>query len=396
VIRWFGTNTDIEAQRQAIAERDAALEAAAQASRAKDEFLAMLGHELRNPLSPIVTALKLMERRGAASREQEVIQRQVDHLSRLVDDLLDIARITQGKLELRQEPIEIATVVLRGLESASPLLERRAQRVRMDVPAEGLMVSGDRDRLAQVVSNLLTNACKFSEPGAEVFVSAERDGRVIRLRVRDHGIGIAPEMLDRIFGTFVQQRQNIDRAGGGLGLGLSIVQNLVQLHQGTVYARSGGAGTGSEFIVELPALSAMPLDVSEERSVGAAGERRAPGSRRARVLVVDDNQDAADMLGDFLTGLGLDVRVAHDPLSALGVAADFKPEIALIDIGLPVMDGWELGRKLRALLGDDQPKLIAVTGYGQDRDRQQSAANGFAAHLTKPVDLGAVEKLITV
>jgi PAS domain S-box-containing protein len=340
VMRWFGTNTDIEAQRQAIVERDLALAAAQEASRAKDEFLAMLGHELRNPLAPIMTVLQLLETREAKTREWQIVDRQVQHLARLVDDLLDVARITRGEVELRRGPMEVAGAVLRGVEMASPLLGRRAQEIVLDVPPEGLLISADADRLAQVVSNLVTNACKFSPKGAQVAVTAEKHDAIIRVIVRDQGIGITPELLGSIFEAFVQKRQAIDRSSGGLGLGLSIVKNLVELHGGAVYARSDGPGKGSEFIIELPALAVegetlSPPPLAEAPAGG--------GGHHSRILVVDDNQDAADLLADFLAGEGFDVRVAHDPPSALAIAPTFRPEIALLDIGLPVMDGWELG-----------------------------------------------------
>ncbi len=392
IVRWFGTNTDIEAQREAAADRDAALKLANEANRTKDEFLAMLGHELRNPLSPIFTALRLLKVRGGMTREYEIIDRQVKHLARLVDDLLDIARITQGKVELRKAPVEVATAVLRGVEMASPMIEQRGHRMKLDVASSGLLVSADPDRLTQVVSNLLTNACKFSDPGTQIGVIAEKDGDVVRIQIRDEGVGIAPEMLDPIFEAFVQRRQAIDRSSGGLGLGLTIVKSLVDLHGGKVFVRSAGLGQGSEFFVELPALESPP-DMIAAPNLGEAADEIYKRLRK-RILVVDDNRDAAELMADFMKTLGFDVRVAYDPASALDIAADYHPDIALLDIGLPVMDGWELGRCLQKLGTGGGPMLIAVTGYGQQSDRQSSEANGFAGHLIKPVDLDKLTELV--
>jgi PAS domain S-box-containing protein len=359
------------------------------ANRSKDEFLAMLGHELRNPLAPILTALALIRMRAGQwpERELAVIERQVKHLVRLVDDLLDVSRITRGRVELKLERLSLAEVVARAVEMSLPLIEQRAQGLDVDVPAE-LTVRGDAVRLAQVVANLLNNAAKYSNKGGRIGVSAARVGDRVELRVRDRGIGIAPEMLPRVFDLFAQESQAIDRAAGGLGLGLAIVRSLVALHGGDVSAASDGAGAGSEFCVRLPALDE------------AAAPTVAPGSgpagppRSARVLVVDDNEDAADLLVDALAAMGHDARKAHDGPTALVAAAAHRPTIALLDIGLPVMDGYELGRRLRAMDGLADVRLVAVTGYGQAADRRRSMEAGFDAHLVKPVDLEALGALI--
>jgi signal transduction histidine kinase/ActR/RegA family two-component response regulator len=362
------------------------------ATRSKDEFLAMLGHELRNPLSPILTAVQLMRMRGKEGPELEIIQRQLGHLVRLVDDLLDISRITRGNVELRKEPLELASVVLRGLEMASPLLEQRRQEVDVQVPSEGLWVEGDAGRLAQVVSNLLTNAAKYSDPGTKIFLRAERDGELVRLRVRDQGIGIPPELLGRIFDTFVQQPQSLDRSNGGLGLGLAIVRSLVTLHGGTVEACSGGLGQGSEFIIELPfASDAAGLDL--RRAAPARASQASRGLKR--ILVVDDNEDAAESLAQVLGQLGYDVQVAYDGPAALQVAQTFKPNVCLLDIGLPVMDGYELARRLREFkqLPEDL-RIVAVTGYGRDADRRRSQEAGFNDHLVKPVSVDTLTNAV--
>ncbi len=363
------------------------------ASRAKDEFLAMLGHELRNPLSPMITALELMRLRGGdvLERERTIVERQVQHLMRLVDDLLDVSRITRGKIQLKRRPVELGEVIGTAIEMASPLLEGRRHRLEADVPRRGLLVEGDPDRLAQVVANLLTNAAKYTEPGGEVRVRAAREGSQVVVRVHDSGMGIAPELLPRVFDLFVQGYRALDRSQGGLGLGLTIVRSLVDMHGGAVAVASEGVGKGCEFTVRLPAASAAALTPAPGAIPAVASRRRASGGRR--VLVVDDNQDAADALVDALRARGLVTTVAYDGPGALEVAARSRPEAAILDIGLPVMDGYELARRLRELLGP-AVKLVALTGYGQDRDRDLSRAAGFDEHLVKPVELELIVVLI--
>ncbi|MDC3962445.1 response regulator [Polyangium jinanense] len=355
------------------------------ANRSKDEFLAMLGHELRNPLAPITTALHLMRMRigDAGARERAVIERQVKHLTQLVDDLLDVSRITRGKVELKKERIEIAEVVAKAIEMASPLLEQRRHHLTVEVPSRGLLVDGDGTRLAQVMSNLLTNSAKYTESGGQIAVEAERRERDIEIRVRDNGIGIAPDVLPTVFEFFVQDRQALDRAQGGLGLGLAIVRNLVTMHGGTVSARSEGKGRGSEFTVRLPAAAGLAEVEAARARVRAP--MKAQGGGGHRVLVVDDNEDAAALLAESLGSLGYQTRVASDGPSALRVAEKFRPDIALLDIGLPVMDGYELAHRLRERPELTRLRLIAVTGYGQESDRSLSREAGFDAHLVKPV-----------
>jgi signal transduction histidine kinase/ActR/RegA family two-component response regulator len=363
----------------------------AAASQAKDEFLAMLGHELRNPLSPIVTALQLMKMRGdiKSSKEQAVIQRQVDHLIRLVDDLLDVSRITQGKVELRCESVEIAQVLAKAVEMASLLLEQRRHQLTIAVPSSGLLWRGDSTRLAQVVANLLTNAARYTEPGGHVFLSAVRESDQIVIRVKDTGKGLGKEMLTNVFQLFFQGHQGIDRAEGGLGIGLALVRNLVELHGGTVQADSDGPGRGSEFTVRLPIALATDPQVARPESSGADHS----GATRRRILVVDDNADAADLLGMLLSAGGHHVRIAHDPVGALAIAAGFDPDIALLDIGLPVMDGYELGLQLRERTRPGC-RLIALTGYGQESDRKRSEEAGFDSHLVKPIDSEQLLQLV--
>jgi signal transduction histidine kinase len=356
---------------------------AQEANRAKDEFLAMLGHELRNPLAPIRTALELMKLRDpdALVRERTVIDRQVAQLVALVDDLLDVARIVGGRIELHRCPVSLLDIVTKGVETASPLVEARQHELRIDIDPQ-LVIDVDPMRLAQVVSNLVTNAAKYTPPHGAIEITGQRRGQDAILRVRDTGIGIAEDMLPRIFDSFVQAPQAIDRASGGLGLGLTIVKNFVELHGGKVTAMSHGSGTGSVFEVQLPLLESKPGTIDAELP-------QEHTSRRGRVLVVDDNPDALSMLADALEQVGYTTARAHDGPSALAVAADLHPDVALLDIGLPVMDGYELGRRLREI--DAGVKLIAVTGYGQPGDFDRSQQAGFAAHLVKPISMETVE-----
>jgi len=369
-------------------------EATIHANRAKDEFLAMLGHELRNPLSPILTALQLMKLRGEEGSEREltVIERQVSHLTRLVDDLLDVSRIARGRVELKTQLVEMAEVIANAIEMASPLLEQRNHALSVEVPRRGLSVDGDPTRLSQVVSNLLTNAAKYTPPGGAVSVRAERMGDQVVLTVRDTGMGIAPDVLPHIFDLFVQERQALDRSQGGLGIGLTIVRNLIELHGGTVSARSDGPGKGTELTVRLPAAVRSEAVAAETGAVpNRAPETAVPAVRATRILVVDDNEDGAEMLADVLTDKGYETRVAHDAPTALRVAAEFAPDIAFLDLGLPVMDGYELASHLRNLPGLADVHLIALTGYGQESDRRRTHEAGFHHHLVKPVDIHAIE-----
>jgi PAS domain S-box-containing protein len=360
---------------RAQVEREALLAELTAAAHAKDEFLAMLGHELRNPLSPIVSALQLMRLRGepGAVQERAIIQRQVDHLVRLVDDLLDVARVTRGKIELRCQRIDIAQPLAKAVEMANQLLERRGHRFELDIE-RGLDWEGDPVRLAQVVSNLLSNAARYTDPGGHIALRAARDGAGwLRISVTDNGIGLEPDMLAAVFGLFVQGQRSIARSEGGLGIGLALVKNIVELHGGTVEAHSEGKGKGSAFIVRLPLAS------------GGAGAG----------LVVDDNVDAALMLGRLFEAHGHVVEVFHDGLGALASAQRFLPDIAVLDIGLPGLDGYQLAVRLREQLGAHPCRLIALTGYGQDADRLRSSAAGFEQHLIKPIGAEQVARIAT-
>jgi signal transduction histidine kinase/DNA-binding response OmpR family regulator len=389
-VQFFDDVTDKVLSRDAVS---AARRSAESANRAKDEFLAMLGHELRNPLAPIVTALELMRMRGGESREQDIIERQVAHLGRLVDDLLDVSRIARGKIRLEKRRTPLASLVSRAIETASPLLEQHSQRLEVHVPQEGLDVDVDPDRMAQVIANLLTNAAKYSGDGSLVTIAAETEGRLVRLRVRDQGVGIAPDMLSRVFDMFVQHRQPVDRATGGLGLGLTIVKNLVELHGGSVSVRSDGPGQGSEFSIELALASPPVNDGLAGQAFVQAGQLSE--TRPRRIMIVDDNDDAAAMLKTALELMGFLVEVAHDGPAALELAESFRPEIGLVDIGLPVMDGYELAERFRESAGaPSEMRLVAVTGYGQEADRERSARAGFACHLVKPIDLDELQDAI--
>ncbi len=386
VVGALSVGSDVTDQVIARREVNDLREAAESANRAKDEFLAMLGHELRNPLAPILTALQLLKLRGieAGERERAIIERQVKHLVSLVDDLLDVSRITRGKIELRHEPIEAAEFVARAIEMASPLLEQQRHDLTVEVPRTGLMVDGDVDRLAQVVANLLTNAAKYTEPGGAIAVRGFAEHGEVVVTVKDTGIGIERDMLPRVFDLFVQQRQTLERSRGGLGLGLAIVRSLVGLHGGTVSATSDGAGAGSEFTIRLPHAAARRP--SPEAAIDGAGQRAVGGQDGTRVLVVDDNIDGATLLAETLSAFGYQARAVHDGPTALAVADDFDPHVALLDIGLPVMDGFELARQFAARQRLRRTRLVALTGYGQEQDRAESAQAGFAAHLVKPVD----------
>ena len=371
-------------------------QAAETTSHARDEFLAVLGHELRNPLAPILTALQLMDMRGeeGSLRERAVIARQVKHVVRLVDDLLDVSRITRGKVVLETRPIGIAAIISSAIEIASPILEQRKHRVIVDIAQRGLTLEADPFRLAQVFSNLLTNAAKFTDPGGTITISAAEEKGAIVVRVKDTGSGIEPALMPRVFDAFAQGVQASDRAMGGLGLGLTIVKSLVGLHGGAVEARSAGRGVGSEFIVRLPALKAG-------KAADAAPPVPDPALREEplhslRVLLVDDNEDAARLLSDLLRMKGHDVFVVHDGAAALKARASFLPDVALLDIGLPVMDGYELARHLRAEQPTPRLGLIAITGYGEEKDRLRSKAAGFDEHLVKPVDVARVCQLLAI
>jgi PAS domain S-box-containing protein len=359
-----------------------------QADRRKDEFLALLSHELRNPLAPIFTAAQLLKLRSdvAASRELDVILRQARHLARLVDDLLDVSRLARGKVTLVKQRLELGAIVAKAVEETKALFEQREHQLTVTVPAEGLEVHADDVRLTQVVANLLSNAARYTPPQGRITVGGSRERDDVVLRVRDNGMGIDGTLLPELFEMFVQGARSSDRAEGGLGLGLALARTLTSLHGGSVTARSDGPGLGSEFEVRLPAIaSAMPRHASPSAAV--APPRMHAKVAAARLLVVDDNADVTEMMASFLKLAGYEVWTANDPAEALALAETVRPQVAVVDIGLPVIDGHVLGRELRSRLSETPPILIALTGYGRDQDRLRSREAGFAVHLVKPVDV---------
>jgi signal transduction histidine kinase/ActR/RegA family two-component response regulator len=364
-----------------------------EADRVKDEFLAMLGHELRNPLSPIVTALELMNLQGVEAfvRERAIISRQVQQVIRLVDDLLDVSRITRGKIELQKQRVETAQVIAKAVEMASPILEERSQKLSLTAPPRGLPLAADPGRLAQAVANLLINAAKYTEAGSTIVLTTAVEGAEVAVRVKDPGMGIAPEMLSKIFDLFVQAKGALDRAQGGLGIGLTVVRNLVELHGGSVSAHSAGPGRGSEFVMRLP-LADEPAN--PPRPVPPLADERPARVEPRRILIVDDNADAAQLLSEALEACGCTTRVAHDGPSALTVAERFKPEVALLDIGLPGMDGYELARQFQRMEATAATRLVAITGYGQPSDRKKSNDVGFHEHVVKPVGLDVLREIL--
>ncbi|HEX3762854.1 MAG TPA: ATP-binding protein [Kofleriaceae bacterium] len=366
----------------------AARDAARAANRIKDQFLAMLGHELRNPLAPIAHALELMRLRNPeAHHEREVIERQVRHMTRLVDDLLDVSRIARGKIELARSRVELAAAVDDAVELVRSLADER--RHALIVHADrGLAIDGDRARVVQIISNLLTNAVKYTPAGGRIELVAGRDGDRAVVQCTDTGVGIPAGLLRYIFDPFVQHEATLERAMGGLGLGLAIVRSLVELHGGTVTAASEGEGRGATFTVTLPALPAATVAAEP----APARLRRASSPRR--VLIVDDNEDAAEMMGEALALAGHTVQIAHDGARGLELADQFDPDCVMLDIGLPTIDGYDVARQLRVHDGDRHRMLVAITGYGQDHDVRRALDAGFDRHLVKPVSLAVAMEII--
>jgi signal transduction histidine kinase/ActR/RegA family two-component response regulator len=388
-VRLIGTARDVTADKAKELELRAAKEKAEEANRAKDEFLAMLGHELRNPLAPMLTALELLRMRlgEAGARERDVIHRQVRNLAQLVDDMLDVAQIRKGRMTIEKQSIYARQIVAQALDLVAPLLEERRHRLEVDIQPPALMLVGDERRLIQALTNLLTNAVKYTDPGGAIRVAVSGEGGQIAFAVRDTGRGIPADFLPRVFDLFVQGERTPDRTEGGLGLGLPIVRSIVERHGGTVSAASAGVGSGSEFVIRLPAADAdTPLP-----AVRAATAAYVPSQRK--VLIIDDNTDAADTLCALLRDCGFTCASALDGPSGLSTVASFAPEVILLDLGLPGLDGYEVTRRIRALPGGDRYLTIAVTGYGQERDRERAAQAGFDAHLVKPVD---IEQLLAI
>lgn len=370
---------------QLVVERERALQA-------KDDFLAMLGHELRNPMAPIVSALGLLKMKagGSLGGEYKIIERQVRHLVGLVDDLLDITRITKGKIELKHELLDVRTILDTAIETARPLVDQRRHELTCE-SSPGLLVEGDARRLAQVVSNLVINAAKYTDPGGRIAVTAAADGNRIAIKVADNGIGIDAALMPRLFDLFEQGTVDIDRSRGGLGVGLSVVKALVTLHGGAVTPESPGKGLGSTFTLTLPLAQAVTGTGADHVAPRAAAVSPEGGRR---ILVVDDNRDAADSLGELLRASGHDVHVVYCPVEALGFCEGAQLDTVILDIGLPRMNGYELAVKLRSGCRAGVPRLIALTGYGQEQDQARSRRAGIDIHLTKPVSMGELAPLL--
>jgi PAS domain S-box-containing protein len=389
--------TDDTHHRQLEHERERALAALQEVDRRKDEFLAMLSHELRNPMAPILAAVEILRLAPAdpqmATEARDVIERQVLHMKRLLDDLLDVSRVSQGKISLHREMIDLGSVLLQAIEVSRPLLADKQQRLSLKSAGASTVVHADSARLVQVFGNLLNNAAKYSEVGGaiELELLVEADDAIVK--VRDQGVGMVRELLDRAFDLFVQDARSLDRAQGGIGIGLTMVRDIVKMHGGSVQALSDGPGRGCEIVVRLPRVDAAAAATASARPIAAhAPSASAPPSRPWRILVVDDNVDAASTLARLLMLLGHEVTIAHDGPGALATTARTRPELVFIDIGLPGMDGYEVAAALRGG-GFEHATLVAVTGYGRVEDLQRSRDGGFDHHLVKPVDLAALQRI---
>lgn len=368
-------------------------EALREADRRKDEFLALLAHELRNPLAPIRYALAANKKSGRTLEQRrhadEIIERQVSHMSRLLDDLLDVSRITRGALELKRARTELTSIVGAAIETARPMIDAKQHRLALDLPKQPLQLDADAVRLAQVFSNLLINAAKYTEPGGRIQLRAWQEERNVVVSVSDNGIGIAAAMLPRVFNMFFQSPSALGRSEGGLGVGLSLVRGLVKLHGGTVQARSDGLGAGSEFVVQLPLETSVPESLAAD-----ADAEIVSADVGLKVLVVDDNRDAADTCAMLLEASGHHVQTAYTGRQALELARSFHPHAVLLDIGLPDVNGHELAERFRATPWGRSAILVAVTGWGQEQDRQRSVEAGFDRHLVKPISAETVESLL--
>jgi PAS domain S-box-containing protein len=387
ITAWAGINLDISRLKHVEDELRIA-------DRRKDEFLATLAHELRNPLAPICNALQVLKMSHVdavvSQQTHEMIERQVQHLVRLVDDLLDVSRVMRGKIDLRKEFVELQSVVARAVETAQPMIETRQHRLEVRLPNESLRLFADPVRLTQVVGNLLLNAAKYTEANGRIWLTVERSDGELLLKVRDNGIGIAPDMLHHIFDLFVQADHSFTKAQGGIGVGLTLVKKLVEIHAGTVEALSDGLGKGCEFIVRLP----LTGDKRHEAHDKEKREQGADQRSGRRMVVVDDNQDAAVSLAMLLKLKGHEVRVAHSGPAALEMVKVYTPDVVFLDIGMPQMDGYEVARRMREMTGLEKVVLAALTGWGQQEDRRRTAEAGFDHHLVKPLELNALDGIL--
>jgi signal transduction histidine kinase/CheY-like chemotaxis protein len=363
-----------------------------EADRRKDEFLAILAHELRNPLAPITNAVQILKAKNPGTPEvswaSQVIERQTRQMTRLVDDLLDVSRISRGKLELRKQRTTLDAVIRAALETSRPFLESHGQRLEVSLPAEPVELDADGTRLAQSVMNLLNNSAKYTDSDGTIRLTATREGNQAVISVADTGIGIPPEMLDRVFDMFIQIDHTLERSHGGLGVGLALVRTIVEMHGGTVRCRSDGPGRGSEFVIRLP-VSARVAEPS-----AAPQRRRRDENRSHRILVAEDGHDAADSFGALLSIMGHEVRVVYDGETAVRTAEEFQPNVIIMDLGMPRLNGYDAARSIRQTTWGARVTLIALSGWGQLEDRVRSAEAGFDRHLTKPVDPAVIEAVL--
>jgi len=383
-----------QAQQRTIGELKRAEEALREADRRKDEFLAVLAHELRNPLAPIRYAVALAKKDGARLTErrlqaQGIIERQVEHMSRLLDDLLDVSRITRGTLVLRRSSVDLATIVAAAQEAARPLIEERGHTLAVTLPQEALRLMADPVRLAQILANILINAAKYTDSGGRIALEARQEGGEVVVVIRDNGMGISGDMMPRVFTLFAQASPAIERSEGGLGIGLALVRGLVELHGGSVRAHSRGVGQGSEFVVRLPIGNAEVGMSSDE-----TGARASAGAKPLRLLVADDNRDSAATCAALLEASGHQVSIAHTGREAFDLACSLQPDALLLDIGMPELNGYQLAQRIRGTGWGRRAMLIAITGWGQEQDKRQALAAGFDRHLTKPIDPSVLEALL--
>jgi two-component system CheB/CheR fusion protein len=395
--RLIGTCQDVTQRKRAEQERERALQGLRDADRRKDEFLAMLAHELRNPLAPILNAVEVLDHADAADQEltstfRTVIARQVEHMKRLLDDLLDVSRVSQGKIQLRKQPVELGALLLQAVEVSRPMIVEKRQQLSMTLAHGPLPLEADPTRLVQVFANIVNNAAKYTDSGGHIWLSVGTEGGQAVVRVRDDGMGMSPELLSRAFDLFVQETRSLDRAQGGLGIGLTMVRTLVKLHGGSVHASSDGPGRGSELVVRLPLTPGAKVSAPPREASSGGGAAAGPAAAPLRVLVVDDNVDAARALGHLLKLLGHEVALAHDGPAALAAAAATPPDLVLLDIGLPGMDGYAVAERLRAA-GHGRAALVALTGYGQDEHLRRSIGAGFDHHLVKPINMTVLRKI---
>jgi len=395
-LRLIGTVADITERKRTEEDLRRLATELSDANRHKTEFLAVLAHELRNPLAPIRTGLELIRLSGnspaTVARVSDIMERQLTHMVRLIDDLLDVARISNGKIELKKQRVPLKSIVTNAMEASLPFIEKARHELVIDLPTEPVLLDADPTRFAQMLGNLLVNASKYTPPGGKIVVRAERHGGEIWISVADTGIGIPRETLPTIFDMFIQIKRDSAHAKGGLGIGLAIVQQLVELHGGTIQAASDGPGKGSTFTIRLPLPAAGDGD---EPPVGAdAAAAKAPAASGYHILIADDNADAAKTLSDLLAHEGHTTRVAYDGREALEVAQTFSPDVAVLDIGMPGMDGYEVARELRQMPQTKHTTLIALTGWGDVNDRARSRAAGFDHHLTKPAEFLALQHLL--